>query len=1147
MRAGHLVGNCRDIGTRVDARYFGHVTITQIITARSCMPTCPNTWLCEFFATRELEGPDGRPLYAYRCGSQEFESLTEALSAIYPYGDSSEATIRAFVLYASEWWQRRYDGRRWAWEPLLASIGWPWDKYPDLYEPIRRAWVWWRVDLVRLPGSIRYLGTFACLGGLPLALVGNADHRITRYLRAVLKHTTRYRQFVDDSIELARDQQRLLRPPTLRRDYVFRLTADLIDAVLDLESDAQGDDPLNALDEARRDWRDTMPLDIEDERARNLLTGLLREAKRGSSGRVENFRLERFLRYTGSGWRLGARVLLPPTIPVDRLARILGVSPTALPHRLQVYLHGDRIRIVGMYAARSEDYLFAQGQQTSPTEIWDADAVNEVRLQFRSGDVIGGLVVPYRGSPLSDLPWTFRSDQDECTFLGEGSVSNRSPELLVLAPTGCEVESTVTLDRVADMVLNRVLWRVSERTTINTPGGSCVVRPSSGHQAEEQEYRLSGHRYYGIECSWPVFRNIPTLRIAQAEQAPRTVTNNEVAWRQTGQNWRRRPDPDTFGLWEVRHVRSGELRYFGRVGILPERFDLSLEPGADIREGHFLLNGAEAAKVSVDETDTEWDIQIEGETVRVYVVARNPTAPPVRVRLRLHWRGAEALVVQAPFPGHGARFLRDRRSLNVRRVAVDDLYGVRAMALSPDSAQRFWIEGNLKAPDLGDLLPVAHFRRPLRKFGVTHELALIEVRPMIEQMLVASSFAEATVELRIVDRAQRTYASAQVLRFAAAFDHDTSMTFVSVSHALEDCDETTVACEAVPLSRPGDEPVSLSIVSSADVFHGAILPQDLNMNQPWLVVARHDDRVRVRPNTVGGRSSIFPDVRDTETPQLPEAISIADPELRERNVAAAMDAALDAVDANRVEEEWSFLNDALLCAADIPASAFDVLKVLATRPKLLVRCLFRLEKTHRQLLWNLEHELPFCWLLVDRNIWRTEAKWAFSHLRDELSRAIEGDHDQIARQHICSIIDEGVDRLPALNTVATDIALRLEGSAVSESFVKEVQRNRNDRTSAQVTLRASMDDWPEGYGRREWAQELDPRLDKLPIWQHSDEHRARQPIFDTPVAAAWCCFFTKPTPRTAFLVKRIRAHDPDWFDLAYSAAWFRFAHLVDNR
>ena len=88
--------------------------------------------------------------------------------------------------------------------------------------------------------------------------------RVTQYLRAVLKHTAAYRQFVDDPIDLARDQQHLLNPPTLRRDYVFRLAADLIEAILDLqndiESDSQIEDSLNALDQARPDWRRPMPL-----------------------------------------------------------------------------------------------------------------------------------------------------------------------------------------------------------------------------------------------------------------------------------------------------------------------------------------------------------------------------------------------------------------------------------------------------------------------------------------------------------------------------------------------------------------------------------------------------------------------------------------------------------------------------------------------------------------------------------------------------------------------------------------------------------------------------------------------------------------------------------------------------------------------
>ena len=165
-------------------------------------------WIDEFLRRRALGRPDGRALYAYRCTSEEFDSLTETLGQNAPLGGSAgNAVIRAFVLYAAEWWQRRYDGRHWAWEPLLASIGWDSVHYPDLYEPVRKAWSWWKVDLVRLPTSIRYLGTFACQGGLPLALVGDTHSRVTQYLRAVLKHIAAYRQFVDDPIDLAKDRQ----------------------------------------------------------------------------------------------------------------------------------------------------------------------------------------------------------------------------------------------------------------------------------------------------------------------------------------------------------------------------------------------------------------------------------------------------------------------------------------------------------------------------------------------------------------------------------------------------------------------------------------------------------------------------------------------------------------------------------------------------------------------------------------------------------------------------------------------------------------------------------------------------------------------------------------------------------------------------
>ena len=651
-------------------------------------------WIRDFLSCRTLELPDGRELYAYRCTGQEFAALTETLKQSAPLGNHpGNAVIRAFVLYASEWWQRRYDGRRWAWEPLLASIGWYSVDYPDLYE-LKNAWRWWKVDLVRLPTSIRYLGTFACQGGLPLALVGDTGSRVTQYLRAVLNHAAAYRQFVDDPIDLARDQQHLLNPPMLRRDYVFRLAADLIEAVLDLqndiESDSQDEDPLNALDQTRPDWRRTMPLALGDARAHSLLTGLLREAAQGRSSPSDEFRVERFLRRTDVGWRLGARIRLPASVSAVQLAHQLRVPAAALPPRLEMRLHVERVRVVGLYVRLSDDFRLAR-EARNATEVWGSEACGEIRLRCMAGGEVGEPIVPQRGSALGELPWAFRSG-DDGAFIGEGSVSNRAPEIVVLVPDGCTLErlnpkaeaspvpGTAPAGEPDDRVqaLSRTLRRISEPTAIDTGSGRCVIRPSSMHAAEE-EHRLSGQRFHDLESAFPLFRDAPTLRVARTGQTPRAVPAGEVSWRQTGGDWRSRPD--TPGLWEMRHLRDGELRHLGRAGILPARFDLTVEPGTDMGQGHLILTqaqGVRVAGVGQDAEAVEMGVDIGGLSA---VVMNN--APPNSAnylqragRAGRRGEGVSFAVTLCPSSPHGEQVFNDplwpfTSTMSVPRVALD--------------------------------------------------------------------------------------------------------------------------------------------------------------------------------------------------------------------------------------------------------------------------------------------------------------------------------------------------------------------------------------------------------------------------------------------------------------------------------------------
>lgn len=1103
-------------------------------------------WIQEFLKNKGLQRPDGRALYAYRCTEEEFNLLAVVLRQKNPHSEPTVTEMRAFVLYASEWWQKKYDGHHWSWEPLLASIDWKDVHYTDLYSPIREAWRWWGIDLVRVTSSTRYLGTIACQGGLPLALVGDGKSKITQYLRAVLKHTVSYQKFVDDPIVLAQDQQHLLRPPTLHRDYVFRLAADLIAAVIDLQPNAQGGDPIDSLDRDRPGWRDTMPMALGNTDASNLLKGLLHAASQESVSRVDDFRVERFLRQTSVGWRLGARIRSPKSIRTIELAQRIGVPELELPPRFEVRIQGKRTHVVGWYAARTDDYVLAGEQST--VEVWDDIAADEFNLHFISGDVISKPVPPYKGSALGSLPWVFRDDDGgEYPFVGEGTVSNRSPKLITLVSDECTATNIVLCEEEQIFALDRSLWRVDKQLKIDTGVGICTVSPGS-NQVSDEEYRFSGSRFYDLECNVPLFRDTPKLRLARPGQVPRVVNASEISWKQSRHGWQDKPD--SYGLWHIRHIKNGELRFHDRVGLLPERFSLTLEAGQDTSQGRLIFGRTDGARFSGQGEEVTVDVRRKGDgdnTVLVDVSSRETTTPPPHVRLHINWQGATELLVQAPFPGLGGYFLRDDEPLD-GEIAVNELYGVRATAITPARSKAFRIDGELKAQDLeGDLRKIVHFNKPLKKTALIHEIPLSNVRQLIESLLAASPSSDAFVELNIIDNFGIIYSTAKVCRFSAELEREANTMFVSVSPPLTG--EASVAYEALPIARPEEDSISLPLVGPVGDPHGAELPQDMDLNEPWLIVVRHDDKVRVRPIVVGQGISTFAGVRNANMSGLAGAVSIEGTKRRTDSIDAAMDAMLENDDAQQCEEDWSFLTESLLLTEGLPPGMFDLIKCLVKKQRLLIRAIFRLDSAPRQMLWQLENELPFSWLLFQRDVWWHEAKQECTRLTHELKINGIDNGEQMARDHISKILREGNVHNTGLGTLLEDVSLRLKGSKLSDRNKQDILAERGSATPSQIKLRASMDDWPKGYCRNDWIQKLmrGKLLNILGKWQDYDEPPVRQPLFDTPVAAAWCSIFNEPTdPIITYLVKHIRAHDPEWFDVAYRAAWVQLALIADK-
>ena len=914
-----------------------------------------------------------------------------------------------FVLYAAEWWQRHYDGGTWAWEPLLAGLKWHFVDYPDLYEPVKAACRWWGVEMVRVPSSTRYLTTFACQGGLPLGLVGSGENSVTQFLRATLRDTAKYRLFTDDPVELAERQQHLLRPETLRRDYVFQLAAALAEAVLNLKV-GDGDDPLEGLNERQPDWQRTMPIDLEDERARQLLIGLVREAALHKARAVTHFGVERFLRRTEFGWRLGARVELPRNIPPEALADELNVATETLPRVMSVRVGSGRTHPCGVFERDESKFVLRRGTQREDV-VWDEEAEGEIYLECFAGKRVGEPFVPGHGSMLSDLPWAFEGES-EPVFRGEGSARSRASAIRVMAPEPSEVaDEQGTGDKSAipeaTQVKDRLLWTFTEPTTMTTPAGRFEFIPRS-EPTEGGEYRLSGRRARGVECRWPLFRGMPRHLEVFAQGRKWEVPPDEVSWRPTRGDWRRRPDG--YGLWEVRHEHNGTLRHRARFGILPRSFTISIEPGEDMGRGRVLLEHGEYAKVSAEVDGGTATTRPRYDGAEVVVSADNVNEPPTHVELTLHWAHEASLVMQVPFPGTGARFLHNGRPL-FRRLTADELYGVRAIALSPREGRAFWISAEVQARDLRKMKHLRRFRHPLTPDGTRHELALIELREKIARRLSASTMSEACIELHIVDEEERKYATAEVARF---------------TNELKRFDGRQIALWPIPsggsrtkfeawrIGEPTARPIPLETATVQGIRHGTRVPIELDMSTERILIVARNGPLLIQPIAIGGTTGSWTprgSAGRRRSVSLTEAVNILHESHRDRAIRDAMQGLLEEQSRARRDREWEFLNETLLRHSSLPASTSDVLRVAARMPALLVRWLLKIEPAQRAALWELEDDLPFSWGRIPKEIWAVEKEHAIGEICEAMREVMDGDHRKMAEELVDRILNEGRERM----------------------------------------------------------------------------------------------------------------------------------------
>ena len=1100
-------------------------------------------------ATVSGQNPDGRPLYAYKCKDSEYRQLKDKTRAQMPAalrgGLSREEEHRfaaMFCVYAAETFRRRHEGGPWKWETVFAEIGYtPPDNYQQLYD-----WVEIGLRLFKRPllksrlGHREFLVTLACEGGLPLLLLRRENAHLSRYFRELLtachreRHTPEY-----NTKEIAHQIAARYLPASLRHDVVFKLSGDLIRSIIELQEQVdEADDPIASLDRLEPEWRQRLPLPVEDDTVEILLRNLVGQARTLAQTERQRWRWRCFLVQHGEYYSIEQHLELPRTIkgvslqnwsgwaePSARLQVLLqtpeGIAVIALLTRLQgtgeqaTYqcetLRQGGVQLIGKAAEAGCRLLLSQGNE-------------EVELPMVGGQELG------------PLPWVFVERDSRWELCGEGSVRRReaSVRMLALDEGQCLTEDGTCEPLGKAPELERSLYQVAGTVDCQHPElGSCQIRCAS-QEASEDLFLLKGRRLLSALNPIPPFLGMPALYAVGQDGRQRQIADGLFEWRPLSapeSEWRQDASACAGKVWVRYRDTSNALRFRRQVEVVPPSTHIEMARiGARAEEaGIIRFSGLSAVQVIIPEVvDCRFDTRAVDKGVEIDCFAQ-VGLPVTQFDAELQWPDGRSLTLMLPFPRQGAAFVRAGQVLPPsERVALGRLASIQAIVQTPNIRERFYLEGKLKTHTF--LQSNQELWEPLRTTSETIHFALHRIQERLASMLAMTGDLDAVVSLKIVNQSEQSLAHLEVALFDVLLEPDQDHSCVLLPPEslgrLNNNGEEGITVKMLPLWTPSATPVDLDVATPM----AWKIPDELEPG-PWWVLGYDGDWARFRPLlwAVEGEKDI------AGSGDLVQAIHESDPEIRQEKLQTFV----ENLAANAEHSEWTRLSDYLRLTRNYPASSIDLFQHLVQTPEAVVMALLRSTDEEFDLIWSLSEQLPFSWYLVPVTCWLRAAKRRFDALRvaldghDSDGRILESVFEEFRQRvtsrqpffrSVCDWIGEQI--FPNLRLDNSELAMARAQETMLVRFIQGHEKELQERHDSEER-------YPSGPDVMELTEY--PSFPEQFLYRHLSYHY--RPVRCAPFVAAQISLNAEDySEALLFELRQLRNFDPDWFDNAFALA-----------
>ena len=1038
---------------------------------------------------------DGRPLYRYGVTEEQFLTLQELLKArSQQFGRSAGRELAGqFVLWAAEWFRRRYDGTGQRWDTLGSELGvhCSWSDWRHLADTGMR---YWQLEPLKLNGMHHRLAAIARQGGFPVAAIERGGGWAPRFLEALVGHLAALPAPDLDTADPIAERLIGMVPDTWRSREMRVVSAELALEVVRLRRLAEADGvPAGALvsawlDQHEPGWRDQLPLPIGSESARSLLDGLMRVVT--LAGGHESVSCSRWLEIGADGRREGVELNLAGLLK-DASGKALTSRLAEDWSRLRLYpSNAFSQHIAGELAAvdPEEDGHWRARPSILRTRFdlaMDVPITAELRGDGRR--VVPPFILPGGEAVTSSLRVYARDGDGQAEsaltlrLIGTCSGGFREEKIYADLPSGWSIAphgEDAECDRWPDAARGeRCLWQLFGAAVVTSDRGDRFLLRAGQKSGERDHLLLFGDRVTGCELGDAGCSLIKGAAIARLHEGrrERAAAADELWWRPAGTSaWRRGTEQAAPGRCEFawRDRLTGHIRDRKDAVILPASFAVSIRRVGDWHEIAITgWSGQISASSGLVHSPDNWRLQAKGNTAS---------------RLILTLTGAEGGPFDLVVPLHHQAWIESWKDGPLGRNA----------RLSLSAITRFVARTDGPCLLMADLLD--RDRRAVAQgqasWLVDGELPLSAIRDDLAALLRSCGDLRASVRLNFNDGIDDYW-------FVAEFEHelnDERGGLVPDSAVVEEA----VRVVRRPLHDPAKEYNDLGSYGLGDCLnHRPIALPALRGDN--LVYLRAGDRVLSCPRVILGE-------QPAALPSTPLGRVMVLRNWHERS-AALQGLCSDALCDPSGQTCRRFVRqiiDLALSLDGLPPAIFDALRLLCDQPLLAALLLFQARREELESLLRLAEGLPFAWCLVAQRHWYcaagAQADYLFARIPDEpglVAAAIGETRSAIAELEpsLAPLLEQLVRPEPLED--AANSFLNRSGDRIETSMVNPFR----------------------------------PRHEGLPTWRFS---QAFWRALDAPVVAALAAHEKiELTAAELACTKDIARKHPRWFREAFVAAF----------